>query len=105
MTTERFKNGNMTFKAEPDELKKPEQIFDSFLNSAIDLDCLIWGDEFCISNFEMGMCLYSFYTDLKYIVPFSLIEELKDGKKIRLQGAKLDKQDREDLEEYFSENE
>lgn len=105
MITKRYKNGNMTFKAEPNELEKPERIFDEFLSSAFDLDCSVWGDEFCISNFEMGMCLYSFYTDLKYIVPFSLIEELKDGKKIRLQGAKLDKQDREDLEEYFSENE
>lgn len=104
MITKRYKNGNMTFKAEKEELEKPNQIFDTFLNSASDLDCLIWGDEFCISNFEMGMCLYSFYTDMKYIVPFSLIDELKEGKTIRLYGAKLDEQDRADLEERFGDN-
>lgn len=105
MITKRYKNGNMTFKAGKEELEKSERIFDEFLSSASDLDCLIWGDEFCISNYEMGMCLYSFYTDMKYIVPFSLIDGLKEGKTIRLYGAKLDEQDREDLEKYFSENE
>ena len=105
MITKRYKNGNMTFKAEKEELEKPDQIFEDFLYSTTDFDLEILGDEFCISNYEMGMCLYSFYTDMKYIVPFSLIDELKEGKTIRLYGAKLDEQDRTDLEERFSENE
>lgn len=105
MTTKRYKNGNMTFRFEADELTNDKDLFSTFVSSVCDLDCQIWGDEFCISNYEMGMCFYSYYTDMKYIVPFGLFEELKNGKMIILLGENLDEYDRESLkeQEWYSE--
>ena len=70
----RFKNGNMNVKI---NLENDDDILESFLSAVGDYDCELWGDEFCISNFEMGFCLYSFYTDMKYIVSYNNLDKLK----------------------------
>ena len=96
----RFKNGNMNVKI---NLEKGDEILESFLSAVYDYDCEVWGDEFCISNFEMGICLYSWYTDMKYIVSYTDLDELEKGKTIKLYGIKLDKWDREQWAEDFKE--
>lgn len=108
---DRFENGDMNFKidSEMSDLdfeneNLNNEIFEAFINSAYDNDCEIWGDEFCLSNYEMGMCLYSFYFDKKYIISFSDIDDLKNGKTLELMACELDESDREQWKEDFAEN-
>ena len=91
-----YKNGNITIRFDKDaiqEMKKDEILF---LSDALYwLDCYFIGETFCISNFETGHSIYNYYSDLLYIFQWREMENLMQGKTVRLYGYKPSKDDRE----------
>ena len=105
-TITEYKNGNINIKLSSDAIK------DINIGRYSDIECLSWlldsidctfiGDEFCLSNFDMGAMIYNYYSDLCYIISFSDIESvLKAGKTLKLYGYKPSEDDREQIEKNF----
>lgn len=95
-----YKNGNITIQFDRDTLKelKPDYEIETLSNIIYWLDLYFIGESFCLSNWEMGHLIYNAYSDLIYIFPWSLLEDLKNGKRIRIYARKPDESDREILE-------
>jgi len=90
-----FKNGNINIKLDNDaieEFKKDELLFLCDCLSWIDCDFI--GETYCLSNYDIGHTLYNSYSDLVYIFPWSCLEDLKQGKTVKLYARKPDKWDR-----------
>ena len=66
------------------------------------LDTNIIGEEFCLSNFDMGLMLYNGYSDKCYIVSFSDLERIKAGEKVTLSAYDPDDDDREAIEKEYA---
>lgn len=98
MIIKRYKNGNFTAKREPGE-----EFHDGPLVHLIwalyDKDCELFGEEYCLSNWEMACDLYCYYTDMIIRIPYGCLEDLENGKMIRLYARKPDKWEREQLQE------
>lgn len=58
------------------------------------MDTDIIGDEFCISNYEMGLFLYNSWSDKCYIVSFTDLERIKAGEKVTLSAYEPGEDDR-----------
>lgn len=96
----RFRNGNMNIRFTSDEIAAVNsgRYSDIELLSWIlsELDCEFLGDEFCLSNYETGCLIYSYYFDKIYILAFSDIENvLMKGKTLKLYRRKPDENERE----------
>ncbi len=57
-------------------------------------DLSLFGEEFCLGNWEMGFTLMDYYADVVYVVPFSYCEKYKNGDEIRLYPRKVTMEDR-----------
>lgn len=94
-----YKNGNITIKLDRDtldEIKKDELLT---LASILDeMDCYFIGESYCLSNFAMGHTVYNAYSDLCYVFPWCMLDELKAGKTVKLYAREPDEGDREILE-------
>lgn len=94
-----YKNGNITIKFCKDDLEEIEagHVSDVEVLSWVleNLDCYFIGDTYCLSNWETGHTLYNAYSDLVYIFPWALLEDLKAGKTVRVYSRKPDEYDRE----------
>lgn len=66
------------------------------------LDTNIIGEEFCLSNYEMGIQLYNLYSDKCYIVSFTDLERIKAGEKVTLHAYDPDEDDREAIEREYA---
>ena len=66
------------------------------------MDTNIIGEEFCLSNYEMGIMLYNDYSDKCYIVSFSDLEKIKAGEKVTLSAYDPDDDDREAIEKEYA---
>jgi len=66
------------------------------------LDTNIIGEEFCLSNYDMGIMLYNCYSDKCYIVSFSDLEKIKAGEKVTLCAYDPDDDDREAIEREYA---
>ena len=94
-----YKNGNITVKYDRDMIqasKKDQTLTISDVLSWI--DCYFIGETYCLSNYETGHTLYNAYSDLIYVFPWRYLEDLENGKTIRLYARRPDKTDREILE-------
>ncbi len=99
----RFRNGNMNLRFTQDEINqiKSGRVSDIEVLSWIldELDCEFLGDEFCLSNYEMGCLIYSHYFDKTYLLRFTDIENvLMKGNALKLYAREPDENDRELLE-------
>lgn len=66
------------------------------------LDTNIIGEEFCLSNYDMGLMLYNCYSDKCYIVSFTDLERIKAGKKVTLSAYDPGEDDREAIEKEYA---
>jgi hypothetical protein len=66
------------------------------------LDTNIIGEEFCLSNFDMGIMLYNCYSDKCYIVSGTDLERIKAGDKVTLHAYDPDEDDREAIEREYA---
>ena len=109
-TAKRYKNGNITVKFSPDDIAsiRTGRVSDIEILSYIleSVDCYFVGDNFCLSNYDMGCLIYSAYSDKMFILAFSDLENiLMSGKTLRLYARTPDETDRELLaNEGFGEN-
>ena len=102
----RFRNGNMNIRFTSDEIKQIEsgRVSDIEVLSWVleELDCEFLGDEFCLSNYEMGCLIYSYYFDKVYLLRFTDIEEvLLKGKSLKLYGKDPDEDEREMIDKEW----
>lgn len=65
-----------------------------------DVDTYIIGEQYCLSNWDMGCTLYNCNRDKVYILSFKALEEvLMQGKTLILKAHTPDETDREIIEE------
>lgn len=94
-----FKNGNINIKIDQSTMEDFNRDSLLTLSSILDSnDCYFFGETFCLSNFETGHAIYNVYSDLVYIFPWRVLEDLKSGKTVKLYARKPDENDREILE-------
>lgn len=93
-----YKNGNLTIKYDADKIadavKDPVLTISDVLSW---IDCYFIGETYCLSNFETGHTIYNLYSDLIYIFPWRALDDLQNGKTIRLYARQPDENDREIL--------
>ena len=63
------------------------------------IDCSFYGDTFCLSNYETGHMIYNYYSDLCYVFPWRYLDELKQGKTVRLYARKVEEEDRAEIDD------
>ena len=88
-------NNDLVIKYDHDtikEAKKDEML--TFSDVLFWMDTDIIGDEFCLSNYEMGIQLYNGYSDKCYIVTFTDLERIKTGEEVTLTAYDPDEDDR-----------
>lgn len=102
--TREFKNGNINIKFFDENIKdlKSGKFSDiELLSFALDnVDTYFIGEEFCLSNYEMGVELYNCRIDKIYILAFSDLEKLASGKTLKLYARKPTEDDREIINNY-----
>ena len=100
---QRFKNGNLNIRFSPDEIQdinagKRSQIeLLSWKLAAFDTNFI--GEQYCLSNYTMGVTLYSCYSDRVFILDFSDLDNiLMEGRTLKLYATKPSQEDRETIE-------
>lgn len=83
MIVKRYKNGNFTAKMEKEDFNK-ESTLVNLIWELQDKDCSIFGEEYCISNYEMGLDMFCRYNGMIVRIPYGVLEDLEKGKTIRL---------------------
>ena len=95
-----FKNGNINIKFDNDaieEFKKDELLF--LCDCFFWIDCDFIGATYCLRPYATGHPLSHSSSDLVYIFPWSCLEDLKQGKTVKLYARKPDEYDRQLIEE------
>lgn len=98
-----YKNHNITIHLDKEGIKdfeKDEVLAISDLLFWIDCDFI--GETYCLNNWETGHTIYNFYSDKVYIFPWRYLEDLKQGKTIRLYALEPNDTDREIIEGEFA---
>lgn len=105
MIVSRYENGNMTVKAEPEDITGCEGLLIYLVWALGDKDAYLFGEEYCISNWDMAIDFYSAYTGLLYRFCYASLEDLKAGKTVRLYGRKMTNDERDEYEELLKKGE
>ncbi len=105
-TITEFKNGNINITLSDDVIKKAKQENNETIEPLIwlldSLDISIIGEEFCLSNYDMGCMLYNCYADKCYILAFSDIDKkLMEGKTLKLYSFEPSEDDRQQIENEY----
>lgn len=103
MIVSRYENGDIEVTAESEDLTGRESLIVYLVWALGDKDIYLFGEEYCVSNWEMAVDFYSAYTGLIYRFCYSLLEELRDGKTIRLYGREMTEDDHEEYKRTFGE--
>lgn len=91
-----YKNGNLTIKYDAETIQEAEKDAVLILACVLEeIDCDFFGETYCLNNFETGHSVYNAYSDLVYVFPWRLLDELQKGKTIRLHARKPDAADLE----------
>ena len=84
----RFKNGNLNIRFFDENIQdcKTGKFSDiELLYFALEnVDCYFIGEQFCLSNYTMGCYIYNYYNDCYYILNFSDLDILLQGKTLKL---------------------
>lgn len=96
MLVKRFKNGNFNVKMEREDFNR-ESTLVNLIWALGDYDCSIFGEEYCIGNWEMGLDMFCHYNGMIIRIPYSVLEELENWKTVKLYAHFPDKWE---MEEY-----
>lgn len=97
-----FSNGNINVKFDLQGVYKNESDIVNLLWLLDDLDIDFIGEQYCLSNYDMGLTLYSYYTDQCFVLSFSeLADCFKSGKTMKLYAHTPDEWEREEIKERF----
>ena len=95
-----YKNGNITIKLDQNAIQEMQEDDILFISEILWwIDCNFFGDTFCLSNYETGHMIYNAYSDLCYIFPWRYLDELKQGKTVRLYARKVEEEDRAEIDD------
>ena len=95
-----YKNGNLSIKFNKDTIEFAEKYDVEALNDILSwADCQFIGDTYCLNNYETGHTIYNSYADVCYIFPWRELENLKQGKTIKLIAHEPDEWDRAHIDE------
>ena len=101
----RFKNGNINIRFSKETINdiKANKFSDiECLSFALDnVDCYFVGEQFCLSNYDMGVLIYSVYSDKAFILAFSEMDKLIQGKTLKLYAHKPNIEEREQIQYYL----
>ena len=79
MIVERKPNGDYLAQAEPsDTAPEQRETLLVLLLWAME-DCALMGEEYCLSNYEMAVDVYDYYTGKVIRLPYSKVDELAEG--------------------------
>ena len=88
----RFKNGNIHVRFNKDTIDSIKAGHENnivYLLWAVDeVDTYMIGEEFCLSNYDMGIRLYNCNQDKAYTVSYTEAEKLMEGKTLILRAQK-----------------
>lgn len=90
----RFSNGNIHIHGGVDNTLHESTLI-QLLWELENVDTYLIGEEYCISNWDMGITVYSYYSDLVYTIAYSQLRRLEEGKTLILKGMKPSEYDRE----------
>ena len=94
-----YKNGNITVKYDRDKIQESKKDNVLTISDVLSwIDCYFIGETYCLSNYETGHTIYNCYSDLIYVFPWRYLEDLENGKTIRLYARRPDETDRKILE-------
>lgn len=94
MEARRFNNGNIHINGGIDNSINESTLI-QLLWTLEDVDTSLIGEEYCLSNYDMGITVYSYYSDLVYTIAYSTLHILEEGKTLILKGMKPSDYDRE----------
>jgi hypothetical protein len=95
-----YKNGNITIKYDSDTIQESKRDSVLTISDVLSwLDCCFIGETYCLSNYETGHTVYNLYSDLIYIFPWRYLEDLENGKTVRLYARRPDSADRDIIKE------
>lgn len=94
-----FINGNINLRFDRNMIEEAQKDDVLTLASLLEtLDCYFIGETYSLSNYETGHTIYNAYSDLMYVFAWNALEELKQGKTVKLYARKPGETDREILE-------
>lgn len=105
----RFKNGNMHIHLTKDTIEdikadKHETPLIRILWMLEDEDCSLIGEQFCLSNYDMGVRLYSWYYGKCYTLAMGAdVEDIMEGRTVILKAETPNEYDMEDLRREYDE--
>lgn len=102
-TTKEFKNGNINITFTGDNDGSISDI--ELLNDALFWkDCYFIGEQYCLSNYDMGVTVYNCRRDLVYILSFSALDAAyNNNKTLKLYASVPDETDRELIDAWYNE--
>ena len=100
---QRFKNGNLNVRFSPDEIAdikagkcSPIELLSWKLEA---FDTTFIGEQYCLSNYAMGVTLYSYYSDNVFLLDLSDLDNiLMEGKTLKLYANEPTPEDRKNIE-------
>lgn len=100
----RFNNGNIHIKGTPDPDTRESTLI-QVLWALNDIDCDIIGDEYCRSNYDVGITVYSYYSDMCYDISYTdLYKAIESNHVYIIKGRTPDEWDRELIDATTDDN-
>lgn len=97
---EEYKNGNIAIKYDCDKIQESKRDNILTISDVLSwIDCYFIGETYCLSNYETGHTVYNAYSDLVYVFPWRYLEDLENGKTVRMYARRPDEADREIIKE------
>lgn len=100
-----FNNNNISIKYDKstiEDIKVGHVSEIEVLSYTLDsLDCYLIGEEFCISNFDMGILVYNVYSEKCYILSFGDMGKLLEGKTLKLYAFDPTEEDKKQIDNFM----
>lgn len=91
-----FKNGNLNIKIQKNEMDEFNSDRILFLDDLLFwMDCNFIGETYCLSNYETGHTIYNNYMDCCYVFSWNNLDDLGNGKTIKLYAHPVEDWERE----------
>ena len=91
-----LENGDMIIKLDSEYIRDMEKDDVSVILSVMsDACCQFIGDTYCLDDFETGHTIYNYFSDVIYVFPWRYLDDLKQGKSVKLIAEVPDEDDRE----------
>lgn len=95
-------NGDMIIKLDSERIRDMEDDdVLTIISIMADKSCQFIGDTYCINDFETGHTIYNYCSDVIYVFPWRYLDDLKQGKSVKLIARVPDEYDRELIRDEY----